>query len=395
MRLRFVSSMTLILMLCFGAVAGSVSKAAPSREDLARIEARAKTRKQDLETFRAQAAEARRDVNALRTQLVQLAAEQALSEQTASQSRAKLAQLNLSESALATRLGHNQDQLSRLLAALQLYGRNPPPALLVHPNSAKDAVRAAILIKAVTPELNRRAKSFGAEVQEIARLRRETAAASEALFTAESDIAERRTKIEILLQEKAALEQAVTADAQLASEDLKALALRAKSLRDLLQALPRPANGAGKDGPSPRPNDPIIRKGRYVAPTSGPLIRRFGQMAPRTGTAGGGRSEGWTWRTEAGGSVRAPTQGTVEYAGPLKGWGTVLILRLSGGYHLVLAGMDQTTAEAGRTIVAGEPVGRMSDQGRGNSELYMEIRRDGSPIDPARWLAALRSAGQG
>lgn len=389
MQLRFGALLTVIFVLTAGVVVG----AAPSREDLARIEARAKARQRDLDTFRAQATEARRDVNSLRSQLIQLASEQNRSEQTASDSRAKLVQLNLRESELANSLGKNQNQLSRLLAALQLYGRNPPPALLVHPSNAKDAVRAAILMRAVTPELHSRAKGFSAEVQEIARVRRETAAASEALFTAESDIADRRGKIEALLQEKAALEQAVTADAQLASEDLKKLAARAKSLRELLQGLPRQASPSAKGEPQGPSAGPEIRNSRFINPTAGSLIRRYGQTAPRTGAAGGGRSEGWTWRTDKGASVRAPIQGTVEYAGPLKGWGMVLILRLGGGYHLVLAGMDQTTAEAGRTLSAGEPVGRMSDQDRPTPELYMEIRRDGSPVDPARWLASLRAPG--
>jgi len=389
MQLRFGALLTVIFVLTAGAVVG----AAPSREDLARIEARAKARQRDLETFRAQATEARRDVNSLRSQLIQLASEQNRSEQTASDSRAKLVLLNLRESELANSLGKNQNQLSRLLAALQLYGRNPPPALLVHPSNAKDAVRAAILMRAVTPELHNRAKGFSAEVQEIARVRRETAAASEALFTAESDIADRRGKIEALLQEKAALEQAVTADAQLASEDLKKLAARAKSLRELLQGLPRQASPSAKGEPQGPSAGPEIRNSRFINPSAGTLIRRYGQTAPRTGAAGGGRSEGWTWRTDKGASVRAPIQGTVEYAGPLKGWGMVLILRLGGGYHLVLAGMDQTTAEAGRTLSAGEPVGRMSDQDRPTPELYMEIRRDGSPVDPARWLASLRAPG--
>jgi septal ring factor EnvC (AmiA/AmiB activator) len=391
MQLRFGALLTVIFVLTAGVVVG----AAPSREDLARIEARAKARQRDLETFRAQATEARRDVNSLRSQLIQLASEQNRSEQTASDSRAKLVLLNLRESELANSLGKNQNQLSRLLAALQLYGRNPPPALLVHPSNAKDAVRAAILMRAITPELHNRAKGFSAEVQEIARVRRETAAASEALFTAESDIADRRGKIEALLQEKAALEQAVTADAQLASDDLKRLAARAKSLRELLQGLPRQASPSAKGEPQGPSAGPEIRNSRFINPSAGSLIRRFGQTAPRTGAAGGGRSEGWTWRTEKGASVRAPIQGTVEYAGPLKGWGMVLILRLGGGYHLVLAGMDQTTAEAGRTLSAGEPVGRMGDQDRPTPELYMEIRRDGSPVDPARWMASLRATGAG
>jgi septal ring factor EnvC (AmiA/AmiB activator) len=197
------------------------------------------------------------------------------------------------------------------------------------------------------------------------------------------------------LQEKAALEQAVTADAQLASDDLKKLAARAKSLRELLQGLPRQGSSSAKAEPQGQTAGPAIRNTSFINPSAGTLIRRFGQTAPRTGAAGGGRSEGWTWRTDKGASVRAPTQGTVEYAGPLKGWGMVLILRLGGGYHLVLAGMDQTTAEAGRTLSAGEPVGRMSDQDRPTPELYMEIRRDGSPVDPARWMASLRATGAG
>ena len=193
----------------------------------------------------------------------------------------------------------------------------------------------------------------------------------------------------------APLEQAVTADAQLASEDLKKLAARAKSLRELLQGLPRQGSSSAKAEPQGQIAGPGIRNTSFINPSAGTLIRRFGQTAPRTGAAGGGRSEGWTWRTDKGASVRAPTQGTVEYAGPLKGWGMVLILRLGGGYHLVLAGMDQTTAEAGRTLSAGEPVGRMGDQDRPTPELYMEIRRDGSPVDPARWMASLRATGAG
>jgi septal ring factor EnvC (AmiA/AmiB activator) len=164
-------------------------------------------------------------------------------------------------------------------------------------------------------------------------------------------------------------------------------------LRELLQGLPRQASPSAKGEPQGQTARPEIRNNRFINPSAGTLIRRFGQTAPRTGAAGGGRSEGWTWRTEKGASVRAPIQSTVEYAGPLKGWGMVLILRLDGGHHLVLAGMDQTTAEAGRTLSAGEPVGRMSDQDRPTPELYMEIRRDGSPVDPARWLASLRSPG--
>jgi septal ring factor EnvC (AmiA/AmiB activator) len=72
----------------------------------------------------------------------------------------------------------------------------------------------------------------------------------------------------------------------------------------------------------------------------------------------------------------------------LKDWGLVLILRLGGGYHLVLAGLDTALTAPGRTVAAGQPIGRMGGDGRNGSDLYFEIRKNGAPVDPARWLKA-------
>jgi septal ring factor EnvC (AmiA/AmiB activator) len=93
--------------------------------------------------------------------------------------------------------------------------------------------------------------------------------------------------------------------------------------------------------------------------------------------------------------VLAPAQGVVEYAGPLKDWGLVLILRLGGGYHLVLAGLDTVATAPGRMVAAGQPVGRMADNGPTGSDLYFEIRKNGAPVDPARWLKAAPQASGG
>ena len=38
--------------------------------------------------------------------------------------------------------------------------------------------------------------------------------------------------------------------------------------------------------------------------------------------------------------------------------------------------------------LTGEPVGIMARRSKGRSELYMEFRRNGQPIDPLPWLAA-------
>jgi septal ring factor EnvC (AmiA/AmiB activator) len=100
----------------------------------------------------------------------------------------------------------------------------------------------------------------------------------------------------------------------------------------------------------------------------------------------GGRATGLTIRTEKGHAVASPAAGVVEYAGPLNGWGVVLILRAQGAYHLVLAGMDQVSVGA-RTICRTRRDG-WPDGGPWlfGARTLFRGREDGAPVDPERWL---------
>ena len=104
----------------------------------------------------------------------------------AAENRDKLERLNMRETTLTAEQGRNLNRFARLLTVLERFRRDPPPALLVSPDDAVDAARAAILVKAITPELQRRARVYATEAREIARQRRLAAVASEALFTSDS-----------------------------------------------------------------------------------------------------------------------------------------------------------------------------------------------------------------
>jgi len=118
-----------------------------------------------------------------------------------------------------------------------------------------------------------------------------------------------------------------------------------------------------------------------LPPGSGRVIHKFG--APLTG---GGRANGLTILTALGAPVQSPAEGLVQYVGPVKGWGVILILRMAGGYHLVLAGLDRASVEIGQSVAAGAPVGWMPDERQSASELYFEVREQGVPVDPMRWM---------
>lgn len=306
-------------------------------------------------------AEARRQIDALREELKRLASRQAQSSRDVASARTRLTMLNVRETALTAELGRDRNRLAKLLGALQLFRRQPPPALLVRPEDARDAVRAAILIRAMTPALEARAKGYADEAREIAGLRRQAAAANADLFTAESLAAERWSDVEKLLAEQAALEKRYADEAFLAGRS-------AGSPGQLADSFPR------MTGPDDGP-------GRLLRP-AGSVLRRFRSPLPA-----GGQSDGVAYRVDGGARIVAPAQGVVEFAGPVTGWGVILILRTTGAYHLVLAGLGEVTVSPGQSVAAGTPVGRMSDGGRSEPELYLELRRSGTPIDPAPWLS--------
>ncbi len=324
-----------------------------------------------LQTNHAQVAQIEGQIAQLRAQLVQLGAVEAAGEHAAGDKKARLRQLNARESELTARIGRNQNAAARLLGALALYRRNPPPALLVHPASAKDAVRAQILARAIGPELEARGKAMTEQAEQIRRLRRVIEAASEDLFRSESDLAEQRARIETLIAEKTSLERGLNADADATELALRALADQSGAPGVLIGKLPQPPPAV--DGPAPTD---------FIAPVQGQLLTRYGQTSDK------GRAQGFTWRAAPAAPVLAPVAGTVEYAGPLKGWGIVLILRTGGAYHLVLAGLQATSEVTGRSVAAGEPIGRMADDATSSLDLYLEVRRDGEPVDPSRWLKA-------
>jgi septal ring factor EnvC (AmiA/AmiB activator) len=129
-------------------------------------------------------------------------------------------------------------------------------------------------------------------------------------------------------------------------------------------------------------------RGRLPMPVNGVKLREFGRPDPV-----GGVEKGLSIATRAGAQVTAPNDGWVVYAGPFRSYGQLLILNAGGGYHILLAGMERISVELGQFVLTGEPVAIMGNgspnAGTGVSQpvLYVEFRKDGTPVDPGPWWA--------
>jgi septal ring factor EnvC (AmiA/AmiB activator) len=75
------------------------------------------------------------------------------------------------------------------------------------------------------------------------------------------------------------------------------------------------------------------------------------------------------------------------FAGPFRTYGLILIIEHSEGYHTLLAGLGRIDAVVGQSVTTGEPVGTAGSAETGYPSIYVELRRNGQPIDPLPWLA--------
>jgi septal ring factor EnvC (AmiA/AmiB activator) len=130
-------------------------------------------------------------------------------------------------------------------------------------------------------------------------------------------------------------------------------------------------------------------KGKLPRPVKGVVEVGFGKVVnPRFNTVT--VQKGLDIRAAAGTPVSAVAEGTVAYAGSLRGYGNLLILDHGDGFHTLMAHLGTITPElgVGTTVAAGDVVGEVGDTGSlKGAYLYFEVRRTGQAVDPAPWLA--------
>lgn len=312
-------------------------------------------------------------------------------EATIAKSEAELTKLKTERAGLLAELGEKQDVLSELLAGLQQLEQNPPPALVVEPNDILAALRGAMLLGTIAPDLQDEAQALAAKLDQLQSL--------EASITArKADVTQEMARLQAakadlggLLEQKRALVSKGTADLEAERKRTAALADKAKSLKQLLAKLAEDKKQAEQEAAANQAaaererlrQEELQRqpkmvfaeaKGKLAFPAQGQIVRRFGEPD------GLGRQiQGVLIATHGGAQVTTPADGKVEFAGAFRSYGQVLILNPGGGYRVLLAGMDKVTANVGEFLRAGEPVGEMGS-GPASVTLFGEVVQDERPV---------------
>lgn len=415
---RLAALLLPVVMLAGGALAQ------PSRRDAAKPEATAqqlreaeKARAAEAAASHAAAARAERaaaEEQALTADRIAAASRLREAEDLTTNAAERLDQLSARKREAEQRLGDRAEAMQPLLPLIQRLSLFPAETLLAVPADPEDRLRGLIVLRTLSRRLE----------TEAAALREDQAALAEALRAIEAEApkyaallaAQARQAAELDRQIAVAQSQrhAAEAEAEAASKRAASEAARADNLRAALAALEArrkaeeakareealradrrkqaeqaaaarqraaalaPTTGAGtmQAGSS--------AKGQMLAPVAGRVVRAWGE-ATDTGPA-----SGVSYQAAPTARVVAPCKGRVVFADRFRSYGLLAIVDCGGGYHMVLSGFDRLDTRAGQPVQAGEPIGVMPSWDPGTNthrpSLYVELRQDGQPVNPAPWL---------
>ena len=84
--------------------------------------------------------------------------------------------------------------------------------------------------------------------------------------------------------------------------------------------------------------------------------------------------------------IISPVSGKVVFSNYFKGHKNMFIIDPGFGFHVILSGLDEIYYKIGTNINVGEKIGIIRTNTSNSSELYVEVRSKGKPINPIKWL---------
>ncbi|MEH3086511.1 MAG: peptidoglycan DD-metalloendopeptidase family protein [Xylophilus ampelinus] len=117
----------------------------------------------------------------------------------------------------------------------------------------------------------------------------------------------------------------------------------------------------------------------FIWPSAGPLLAGFDEA----------RNKGYDIGGKQGDPVLAAADGRVVYAGAgLRGYGNLIILKHNNTYLTAYAHNQALLVKEDQNVRKGQKIAEMGSTDADRVKLHFEIRRQGKPVDPVRYLGS-------
>ncbi|MGI9257430.1 MAG: murein hydrolase activator EnvC family protein [Gammaproteobacteria bacterium] len=290
-------------------------------------------------------------------------------------------QEEIRQSALETdaRLGRERAYLAEQVRMTYATGRQEALRLVLNQESPARLGRMVVYYDYLNSARAQRLESIQVDLATLQRLETEGEQVEAELARLESSQTEEFQALDAARGERQAVLATLERDIDDAGDELGRLQQEAETLRDLVAEL-----GFSPELFPPDAADGFAGTlGELVWPVRGTTVNDYGDSR-----AGGQiRWNGVVIGAEAGTPVNAIYYGRVAYADWLTGLGLLIILDHGSGYMSLYGHNEVLTKEPGDWVVPGEIIARVGDTGgQQQTAVYFEIRENGEPLDPRRWM---------
>ena len=370
--------LTVLLVVAHGtAGAGAENGVGSAPDELAVIRARIQRLQRRLGELDSRASDARQREARIAAQLELAEARVAEVESLLRASRDEILQLREEAVELAAELRRQREALRALLAMGALLG-DPGPVQLLY-----DAARGGRLAESVgtIAVLTAGQVRLTREYDELSRRHRERLEElSVVLNRAQSQAVElerRRGELEAVREQAARERRSLERQVVRTRSRLEEYREREAALARLMGILASRERMTGSE-------DIRRYRGALPWPATGRIVKTFGRHRLEdydTYTV----CNGLRLNVASGTRVEAVFPGVVAYARHFKGYGNMVVVDHGHEVYSLVAGLATILVRRDQNVTMGTPLG-LAPPPREEGNLYIEIREEGRPIDPRRWL---------
>lgn len=302
---------------------------------------------------------------------------------------------------LAAQIERQQQHLSRLLYQQFVHGNDDALHVLLAGGDPNQSARERYFLTLLSREKADLLDEMRATLQEKKRLAAAAQEKNEELAAIEKQQQAERSALLSQQKERQAMLAKIASRIKAQRKQIDTLKGNEKRLSKLIDGLARLAirPKAKRAVPAPATKRGKIERGPDLSNVSGAFAALRGKLhlpvrgdiADRFGSQRGDRATTWKGifiRASEGSDVHAVADGTVVYADWLRGFGNLMIVDHGDDFLSVYGNNQSLLREAGQDIKAGEAIATVGASGGGEeSGLYFELRHQGQPFDPLRWIS--------
>jgi septal ring factor EnvC (AmiA/AmiB activator) len=376
--LRFTATLALTLLL------GAAPALAQQEVTPAQIE-ELKERIEDIDDWLEDAEEDRsaleRQLAATEKNISRLTLERRSLRQQAERQQQRLRELEKEAQELTRTLNRQRDSLKTQIRAAWMEGDAPAVKVLLNEIDPDKIARTMTYYEYLSKDTVDRLEAFRQSLQELRSTQAAVQSTRVELARTEENVAKRQQDLTASRQERQQTLAALNADIQNRRSEREELESDRKRLENLLEEVQQAINNI----PSPNESQPFASlRNKLPWPVKGQVLSRYGERY----ADGKLRRNGLLIATGDDAEIRAIHYGRVVFANWLRGFGLITIIDHGDGYMTLYGHSSSLFTSPGDWVAAGEPIAQAGRTGGTDSPaLYFEVRHNGKPDNPGRWLA--------